>query len=512
VAAIDSLLGIIDLQKADGLVLVLGKTPALLGGKGGGSLTMPPLTATMMELLLQELLSAEDRQRMQEGAVIERTLSGDDPARPFAMTARLDSGHPKIVVRRGNARAARPPTIATDPTSIAPIRPAATERTEVTAIEPQPPPPIPAPTSAARSGLPDAIARLLASAATRGVSDVILSAGRPPLAKRGGRVEALAGAVITDGELRALVDACAGDRRADLERQGSVDFALEHGPRRSRYRVNVFRQMEGLAAVLRPIWDDVPSLEALGLPPAVLRAVAPPNGLVLMTGPTGSGKSTTLAALIEHLARTRPCHIVTLEDPIEYLFTQGPAVVHQREVGTHVTSFAAGLRAALRESPDVLLVGEMRDPDTIALALTAAETGHLVLSTLHAGTATGAVERIVHALPEVERAAVRTQLASALRFVLTQQLLPSSDGGQAPAVELLAVNHAIAAQIRDGRTQLLETQIELGGEEGMVTMNQALAELVRSRRVARPIALAASARPDELERLLGDPRPVNRRP
>jgi twitching motility protein PilT len=227
---------------------------------------------------------------------------------------------------------------------------------------------------------------------------------------------------------------------------------------------------------------------------------------VLMTGPTGSGKSTTLAALVEHLARGRSCHIVTLEDPIEYRFGAGRSILHQREVGTHVPSFAAGLRAALRESPDVLLVGELRDPETIALALDAAETGHLVLSTLHSGSAAGAIERIVNASPEADRAAVRTQLASALRFVLTQQLLPATDGGRAPAVEVLAVNQAVAAQIRDGRTQLLATQIELGADEGMVTMNQALHALVRAGRISRQTALSVTLNPAELERLLGPPR------
>jgi twitching motility protein PilT len=231
-----------------------------------------------------------------------------------------------------------------------------------------------------------------------------------------------------------------------------------------------------------------------------------PNGLVLMTGATGSGKSTTLAALVDHVARTRPCHVVTLEDPIEYRFRPTAAVVHQREIGAHAASFADGLRAALRESPDVLLLGEMRDPETIALALTAAETGHLVLSTLHAGTAMGAIERIVGSSPEAQRGAVRAQLASALRFVITQQLLPGVDGEPVPAVEVLAVNYAVAAQIRDGRTQLIATQIELGSDEGMVTMDQALLDLARAGRISRQTALAASLNREALERQLPPPR------
>ena len=498
-AAIDSLLGILDLQKAEGLVLIEGRTPALLGGKGGGALTMPPLTASMMALLVEELLSEEELARIAEGAVIERQLAGD-PSRPFTMTARLESGRPKIVVRRGGPRA-RPSGLADAPTVAVEAPPPAREPVARPAAEPAP----------ERSGLPDTIARALDAGVAMSASDVILSARRPALVKRAGRVEAVGGPPVTEADLRALVERGASDRQAALAEAGSVDFALEHGPRRIRFRVNVFRQLDGLAAVVRPIWDQVPQLEALGLPADILRAVAPPNGLVLMTGPTGSGKSTTLAALVEHLARTRACHIVTLEDPIEYLFTRGQAIVHQREIGTHVPSFAAGLRAALRESPDVLLLGEMRDPETIALALTAAETGHLVLSTLHAGTAAGAVERIVHALPEGERGAVRAQLASALRFVLTQQLLATTEGGRVPAVEMLAVNNAVAAQIRDGRTQLLATQIELGADEGMVTMNQALHALVRAGRITRQTALAATLKPEELDKLLAETRAAFRR-
>ena len=501
-AAIDSLLGILDLQKAEGLVLVEGRTPALLGGKGGGALTMPPLTASMMALLIDELLSKDDLERIDEGAVIERLLPGGDPSRPFTMTARLESGRPKIVVRRGAPRA-RPDVSASAPTVMLEV-PAALRA----ATEPAPPERAGLPE---RGGLPEAIARALDAGVSMEASDVIVSAGRPALVKRAGRVEALGGPPIADADVRALVERCAPDRRGALEQSGSVDFALEHGPRRTRFRVNAFRQLDGLAAVLRPIWDQVPALESLGLPPDILRAVAPPNGLVLMTGPTGSGKSTTLAALLEHIARTRACHVVTLEDPIEYLFTRGQAMVHQREIGTHVASFAAGLRAALRESPDVLLVGEMRDPETIALALTAAETGHLVLSTLHSGSAAGAVERIVHSLPEAERGAVRVQLASALRFVLTQQLLPASDGGRVPAVELLAVNNAVAAQIRDGRTQLLATQIELGADEGMISMNQALHALVRAGKISRQTALGATLKPEELEKLLAEARTSARR-
>ena len=202
--------------------------------------------------------------------------------------------------------------------------------------------------------------------------------------------------------------------------------------------------------------------------------------------------------------RTRACHIVTLEDPIEYVYPRRRAVIHQREVGRHVDSFASGLRAALRENPDIILLGEMRDPETIRLALTAAETGHLVLSTLHSGGAVMAIERVVDVFEEAEKLLVRAQLAGVLRQVVAQQLVPGARGGLMPALEVLAVTHAVAAQIREGRTHLVATQMEIGAEQGMIPMERALADLVRGGQVTRAAAFAAAPSPDALERLLGE--------
>jgi len=232
------------------------------------------------------------------------------------------------------------------------------------------------------------------------------------------------------------------------------------------------------------------------------------HGLVVMTGATGSGKSTTLAALLDHVNHTRACHIVTLEDPVEYLFRRDRAVIHQREIGAHVSSFAAGLRAALRESPDIILVGEMRDPETIRLALTAAETGHLVMSTLHSGSAAMAIDRIVDVFGEAEKSEVRQQLAGTLRHVIAQQLVTTPGGDRIPVLEMLTVTHAVAAQIREGRTHFLAAQMEIEAGERMVTMERALAELVRMGRLARQAALDASQRRDELVKLLEDRPPT----
>ena len=350
---------------------------------------------------------------------------------------------------------------------------------------------------------------------------MVLTAGAPPSVRRDGAWSALSGPSLSSEQLLAFFEPLLGSRREGFDRTGSVDLALSipgHGPAgidldidddadshsdaSVRLRVNLFRHAGGVAAAIRPIWSAVPTLEALHLPVALLELVRPGSGLVLLAGPTGAGKSTTLAALLDHLNRTRACHIVTLEDPIEYLYRRRRAIVHQREVGRDVDSFTSGLRAALRENPDVLLVGEMRDPQTIRLALTAAETGHLVLSTLHSGSAAMAIERVMDAFTDSEKVFVRQQLAGALRAVVAQQLLPAVAGGLHPVLEILTVNHAVAAQIREGRTHMLATQMEIGAVEGMVPFPRALADLVRAGRVTRAAALAAASDPDAVQAAL----------
>jgi len=463
-AAIDSLLSIVEFQKADGIVIVGGESPSLLGGKSG-QLTMPPLNETMMSILLGELLEDGERESLAGGTVIERPLPAMPGGIRFNLSVRQDGSKIRIVVRKGAGE--------TTPRAVPP-------RTEPETV------------SRRESTSESVITTALSAAIKRGASDLILSAGRAPQLKLAGVMEGLPLPDCSDTELRVWAEHVGGKLSMErLEATGSTDFAIEHGPKGRRFRANVFVQRTGLAAVLRPIWDTLPTLETLGLPRGLLRTTQLQHGLVLLAGATGSGKSTTLAALVDHISQTRACHIVTLEDPIEYVYTSGRAIVHQREVGTHVDSFATGLRAALRESPDVLLVGEMRDAETVRLALQAAETGHLVFSTLHAATAAGAIERITNAIPDAERSSVRTQLASALRFVLTQQILPAIGGGRVPAIEVMAVNHAVAAQIREGRTQLLNTQIELGVDDGMITLEQAMAELVRNGRITQKTAAAA---------------------
>jgi twitching motility protein PilT len=292
---------------------------------------------------------------------------------------------------------------------------------------------------------------------------------------------------------------------ATLDATGSVDFSFDELVDEGRLllRVNLFRSERGLAAALRPIERRIPSLEELGLPASFRELIGFTSGLVLMTGQAGSGKSTTLAALIEQLNTTRPCHIITLEDPIEYRYTNARSLIHQREVGRHVESFSSGLRAALRESPDVILLGELRDLPTISAALTAAETGHLVLATLHCGSAPMAVDRIIDVFPGHQQQQIRSQLAAALRAVVTQTLLPAITPGQrVPAYEKLMVTDAVANKIRESRGHQLLTEIQTGRVEGMVSLERSLAALVQSGQVAIETALNAAHDRDGLKRLV----------
>ncbi len=354
----------------------------------------------------------------------------------------------------------------------------------------------------------DRLGALLVLALERGASDLVLAEGKPVAAKVQGEMvrfesEGYRTAVRAHAEgapLSGAVTDVAGmilphldtPRRIAFETRGSADFAVELallGGGVARFRGSLFSALGGASAVLRPIRGAPPSLRELRLPESIARFVEQHDGLVLVTGAAGSGKSTTLVSLVAHVDRAQHArHIITLEDPIEYVFSPERAVIHQREVGVHVSSFAEGLRAALREAPDVILLGEMRDPETIAAAVTAAETGHLVLSTLHAGSAGGAIDRIVDVFPEHQQKQVRAQLADVLRGVVTQRLIPSRDGGRVPAVEVLPMTYAVANLIREGKTFQIPQVLQTGRDAGMVPMARALAELVKTGQVERDVA------------------------
>ena len=493
-AAISTLLGIVDIKKADGLVLATNEVPALIMGGASTPLTMPPLSVSLLQAALDELLTPELRKTLDTMGEIESSHAAG-PLGTFALRVRVTGGKTTVTLKKGGASPVPPGTAALlSPDGRLP-------RTAA----PAPPARLPDPVDRDEGVL----GAVLDQAIARHASDVLLSPGLRPLLRVDGEWKEAEASPIAASDLEhAFFPRLSEERRRVLTDTGSVDLAFGRADVTTgdevRFRVNLFRQHTGLAAALRPLWTALASLAELNLPAALLPMATLPHGLVVMTGATGSGKSTTLAALLEHVNRVRPCHIVTLEDPIEYVFRPRRGVFHQREIGTHVDGFASGLRAALRESPDIILVGEMRDRDTIRLVLTAAETGHLVMSTLHSGTAAMAVDRMVDAFDDAEKTEVRHQVAGALRHVIAQRLVPAPGGNRIPVLEMLTVTHAVAAQIREGRTHMLAAQMEVEAGERMVSMERALADLVRAGRLGRQAALDATQRPDEVRRLLDD--------
>ena len=346
---------------------------------------------------------------------------------------------------------------------------------------------------------------LLAQARRMGCSDLHLTAGVPPVVRVDGQLRPLPEqAPLPPEAVLALSDELRrGAAVPAAEALEDQDFAYVDG-QGARYRVNLYRQQGAPAAAVRLLSDHIPTLEELGLPPVLAQLAALPRGLVLVTGPTGSGKSTTLAAMIEAINRARTCHILTLEDPVEYRYAPKRSMVNQREVGRDTPSFAAALKSALREDPDVILVGEMRDLETIAAAVTAAETGHLVFSTLHTTGAAATIDRIVDVFPPHQQQQIRTQLAAVLKGVVSQQLLPLAQGhGRVAAAEVLLVSDAAATLIRENKCHQLGTVLQTGARLGCQSMDMALAALCRAGRVTPEAAEAASIDRETFRRLAG---------
>jgi len=336
-------------------------------------------------------------------------------------------------------------------------------------------------------------------------SDLHLTVGRPPILRIFGELAPIPGQETLNHQLmmRLVAPLLDDNRRNTLARSGQVDFSYGI-PNLARFRVNIFRQRGTLSAVMRNIPSEIPPLELLGIPEVVKGFAEKARGLVLATGPTGSGKTTTLASLIDLINTNRNCHIITLEDPIEFLHRHKLSVVNQREIGSDCDSFANGLRAALREDPDVILVGEMRDLETIQVALTAAETGHLVLATLHTNDAAQTVDRIIDVFPPHQQTQIRMQLALTLQGIMAQQLIPRMDRpGRALAVEILVANGAVRNIIREGKTYQLPTVIQTGGKLGMVSMDASLKDLCQSRAISLQEGILRCAEPEEFKKLLG---------
>jgi twitching motility protein PilT len=347
----------------------------------------------------------------------------------------------------------------------------------------------------------DLLERLLES----GGSDLHLTAGAPPQIRLNGDLAPVEGFDrLQAAPLRELIYGILSSRQRE-QFEEKLELDMSHPlPGRGRFRVNVFFQRGAVGAVLRAIPNRTPGLDELGMPQVVRELTEVPRGLVLVTGTTGSGKSTTLAAMIDEINSRRRMHIVTIEDPIEFIHQHKLSVVNQREVGADTQSFAMALRHALRQDPDVILVGEMRDLETIAIALTAAETGHLVLATLHTQDAPGSVERIVDVFPPHQQQQVRVQLASALQGVIAQQLLPTVDGrSRVPAVEVMIATPAVRNLIREGKVHQIRNAMQAGGRHGMQTMDHALTQLVRSGTVDLATASLRATNVEEFMTFLG---------
>jgi twitching motility protein PilT len=352
--------------------------------------------------------------------------------------------------------------------------------------------------------------KLLIEMAQRGASDLLLVAGVAPVFRVAGRLTRTGDALSGDDLHGLLANVVTPKVRERIESDGAADFSLrleraadENDRRAWRFRVNVHRQRGTLAAAIRALPTEIPTIPQLRLPATLSELVKPTRGLVLICGPTGSGKSTTLAALVGEINRNDARHIITIEDPIEYEHRNTKAVIEQIEVGRDAPSFAAALRASLRQDPDVILVGEMRDLETVSTALTAAETGHLILSTLHTSDVAQAIHRIVDVFPPAQQTQIKQQLAISLNAIVVQHLLPRSDNkGRAVAVEVLLSNNAVRNHIRNDKLPQLATEITLGRRQGMISLEDSLAQLVKDGLISADDARVRSSRPDELESLL----------
>jgi twitching motility protein PilT len=346
-------------------------------------------------------------------------------------------------------------------------------------------------------------------------SDIHLTPGFPPAIRVRGRISPMEDyPELNPQETREVVYSILNDdQRKRFENNKQLDLAYSI-PGVARYRINCYFQRGAISAAFRLIPQDILNLDELELPPILEDLTRKPRGFVLITGPTGSGKSTTLAAMVDLINRTREEHILTIEDPIEFLHQHHRCIVNQREIGTDAVDFALALRAGLRQDPDVILVGEMRDIETISTALTAAETGHLVFATLHTQSTSQTVDRIIDVFPAAQQNQVRMQLSIALQGIVTQQLLPTADGsGRTVACEVLVPTPAIRNLIREGKTHQIYSAVQTSGAVGMQTMDSHLAQLVRMGKITRSLAEQRAAVPEELKRLLGGaPAPAQAAP
>jgi twitching motility protein PilT len=344
------------------------------------------------------------------------------------------------------------------------------------------------------------IDKLLSAQVKQGASDLHITVGQPPVLRLHGRMQKLKTKVLEPADTIALMKSITPERcQQEFQEKGSADFGFAFGDQ-ARFRVSVFRQKGNVAMVLRQIPVNLMSMDQLGLPTVFKDLIARPRGLILVTGPTGSGKSTSLAAMVDYLNEHADHHIITIEDPIEFYHNHKKCTVNQREVGVDVTSFAEAIRRALRQDPDVILVGEMRDLETIEAAITAAETGHIVFGTLHTSSAAGTINRIIDVFPTNQQDQIRTQLATAIIGILAQQLLPRIGGGRVAAFETLVVTPGIANLIRENKIFRITSAIQTGTRHGMQLLDDHLFKLWRSEVVTKEDALTKANSAEDLSK------------
>jgi twitching motility protein PilT len=510
VAGIDSLLRLVIQQGADELRVGVDREPKMFARGAPKRLSMPATSAETLRTLLGELLEPRQEQRLRERGVHETVY---DAAALGAFRVKLIAtaeGGFEAVFLHGpthglalavdTAEASAIPEPAPAPPAPPPLArpipsPPPTESARLRSRLPKAPPPAAQPTTA-DIGCSAQLTSLVARAAALHASDLHLAEREPVCIRVHGKLQPLDADPIDDLASILPLDV---DAAARLQRGESLDLVLEI-PDTARVRVHVYSAADGLVAALRLLPRAAPSFASLNMPISFEDLVELPHGLVLVCGAAGSGKSTTLAALAQCALNRRSLVLVTLEDPIEYtLIGSSSSLVRRRQIGRDVRDFASGLRDALRADPELLLLGEMRDPETIALALTAAETGHLVLASMHSGSAASAVERIIDAFPPAGRAQIRLQLAESLRAVVVQRLLPRTRGdGRLPAVELLRVTRAVASLIRDGKSAQFATVLQSNRREGMIALERSLADRVQAGDVRLEDASMAANDPDSL--------------
>ena len=344
----------------------------------------------------------------------------------------------------------------------------------------------------------------LKDAVAKGASDVFFIAGGFVCEKLDGKLCQLQGDKLLPADTQKVVEEVYGAAKREMDhflQTGDDDFSFSV-PGLARFRVNTYRQRGSMAAVIRVVSFDIPHWQTIGIPEAVMELADMEAGMILVTGTAGSGKSTTQACIIDRINRTRDCHIVTLEDPIEFLHRHRRSIVSQREIAIDTADYLSALRACVRQAPDVILLGEMRDPETIHTAMTAAETGHLVIATLHTKGAVNAIDRVIDAFPSSQQSQIRVQLAAVLKTVVSQQLVPGTDGTLLPACEILHMNNAACSLIRDNKNYQLPNVMAAGGKEGMMTMDQSLMSLYHAGKISADTALHFADHPQQLQRNL----------